>query len=745
LERLAEVMMKTSSVPEGRPDNIELEFYERAGLDAARYVSDTTVREEVLDNGRLVGLYWSGSGQILREVGPGLGEHSILLDSRVHPNEVFELEIDGQLLHNHWDWTAAYERPGSKPGTVEGVIELRHHLRPVSVKAVTRLDGSPILVRWLEITNTGSAPAALANVSPCSGVLWDISLSWNPSVGPGMPSLRLGYLRSENYSEEGDFEWVSLPPENYRVERTRGKNYGPPYFILRNDVTGEFFFLGLAWSGNWFAEFTHKSYVSQAWAPLGSELKTVLSFRTGPVGPAPLRVISPGETVSSPEVHLGPVHGTFDEAIQAWHEHMRGSVIPPRPEGKEMYTIAGHVVEYPGEWILREIDIAAEMGIEAFLVDAGWYGDSFANWVEQRGDWYEGNWLPGGIAGVREYAHAKGMLFGLWMEPEVAGNKSNVARKHPDWLLTTDNGRPVTQYGTMVLNLADPEAARFVEQSVISVIRDLQLDFFKIDYNVRVHEGGQTVRDGFAEHESWRHFETLYRTFDRVRQELPQVALENCAGGGGRNDLGMLSRFHYACESDFAWFPLNIRAINGLSLFLPPEAICYYQDLDPLAHLMTDLDTHMRVALFANVCFVGFGAQDADRTMPYYVKVKRYIELAKSFCYPIMAERPLVYHHTPGIGVSRPAEWCVLEYALCDRTRAYAGVFRLSHNQDDEEPAYYLFRPQSLDLSKDYEVTMDNRQVTFRASGLDLAQTGVQIRLDSALTSELLLFSAACD
>jgi alpha-galactosidase len=157
--------------------------------------------------------------------------------------------------------------------------------------------------------------------------------------------------------------------------------------------------------------------------------------------------------------------------------------------------------------------------------------------------------------------------------------------------------------------------------------------------------------------------------------------------------------------------------------------------------LTADLDTHLRVGLFANVFFVGFGAQDADRTMPYYVKVKRYIELAKSFCYPIIAERPLVYHHTPDIGVSRPAEWCVLEYASCDRTRAYAGVFRLSQNQDHEDPVDYLFRPRSLDPSKAYEVTMDNRQVTFRMSGLDLAQTGVQVRLDSALTSELLLFS----
>ena len=419
---------------------------------------------------------------------------------------------------------------------------------------------------------------------------------------------------------------------------------------------------------------------------------------------------------------------------------MRTSVVPPRPQGKEMYTIVGHVIEYPGEWVLREIDIAREMGIEAFMVDAGWYGDEFLRWPQQRGDWYEGDWLPGGIAGIRDYAHDKGMLFGLWMEPEQVGSKSNLFQEHPDWLLTTDEDRRIGTGPSYALDLGNPEAARFMEEAVMRVIRDFELDFFKIDYNFRVHEGGQTLRDGYLEQESWRHCEVLYRTFDRVRRELPNVALENCAGGGGRNDLGTMSRFHYACESDFSTFPLSIRAINGLSLFLPPEAICYYHNHMLHAHLMADLDTHLRVTLFANTVFVGFGAQDADRSTPYFQKTKRYIDLAKSFCYPIMANRSLVYHHTPGIGVSRPAEWCVLEYASPDHQRGYAGVFKLSGGI--QAPTNYQLRLRGLDRSRSYEVTTDNSGETFVMSGTDLVSSGLPVRLDSALTSELVLYSA---
>jgi alpha-galactosidase len=284
--------------------------------------------------------------------------------------------------------------------------------------------------------------------------------------------------------------------------------------------------------------------------------------------------------------------------------------------------------------------------------------------------------------------------------------------------------------------MANPEVAKYVEESVINVIRGFDLDFFKLDYNVRVLEGGQNLRDGFAEHESWRHYEALWAIFDRVRRELPQVALENCAGGGGRNDLGMMSRFHYCCESDLSVFPFGLRAINAMTLFLPPEAICYYHNHISYAHETADLDTHLRVTLFATPIFVGFGAQDADRSTAYFAKTRRYIELAKTFCRPIMANQPIVYHHTPDIGLLTPTDWCVLEYASQDRSRGYAGIFKLSGGGLPE----FVFRPRGIDRSRVYEVTMDNAGQRFRISGVELANRGLTIRLEAPLTSELVLF-----
>jgi alpha-galactosidase len=224
-----------------------------------------------------------------------------------------------------------------------------------------------------------------------------------------------------------------------------------------------------------------------------------------------------------------------------------------------------------------------------------------------------------------------------------------------------------------------------------------------------------------------------------VHAEYPAVALENCAGGGGRNDLGMMSRFHYCAESDYSSFPRSIRQINGMTLFLPPEAICYYHNHIPMAHQTADLDTHLRVTLFGVPIYVGFGAQNANRSSAYFATTRRYLELAKTFCRPIMANRPVVYHHTPDIGLSAPADWCVLEYAAPDAQRAYAGVFKLS----GAGQADYVFRPRGLALAQDYRVTLDNSQQTFVVSGRELANVGLRVQLDAALTSELLLFEAA--
>jgi len=683
-----------------------------------RFASGMLVLEEAVKDGRYLGLYESPAAQVAREnVVAGLPS----LNTGMFPVNRFALEMDGQSLHDRWAFKGhALEREAG--GHAVSTTTLRHALRPVKVRVRTRLDGTACLARWLEITNTGDKPAALSKVSPMSGVLWHnnfwtidgLAAKFAQHKNCAAP-FSVAYLDAYRAGDEFNLRWVDVTlPEVVFANHTR-QPFGAPYYIARNNISGEVYYIALAWPGGFETRFAYDRH------------NKVFSFETGPYGKAPLRVLDPGETVASPVVHLGMTHADTDASTREWHAHLRASVIPQRKGNKRAYTIGARVVEEPGDWIVREIDIAHEMGLEAFMVDAGWYGDHFSSWPKQRGDWHEGPFLPcGGLAGIRDYCHKKDMLFGVWMEPETISPESKLWKEHPEYRFPD---------WSWEANFSNPAAARHITERIKDLLLGKKLDFAKLDYNNCPPEGIAPLKDGFAENKTWRHFEALLGAYKEVRRENPDIALENCASGGGRADLGMMSVFDYCCESDFSQPPLAIRRINAMTLFLPPEAVVFYYNHMQDAHHLADLETHLRLTLFAMPIFVGFGAQNADRNTVYFQKAREYIELAKGFCRPVLAEGAAVYHHTPYIGMAEPAPFCVLEYGMKDKSQGYCGVFKL-----DNGAATYNLRLRGVNPEQKYEVTFKNSGATVVLNGFELANTGLNITLENANTSELVLY-----
>ncbi len=205
------------------PADASIQFYTADNRPSSLYVSGLTVLEEVLDHGRLARAYWSAPGQVRRENDVATEPK---LDSLRRPLHVFELEIHGQALHNRWEQTESSRRPGGRPGVMEAVVTLKRQLRPVAVNVVTRLDGTAFLARYLEITNTGTVPAALSHVASCAGVLWETNpTQFTPEsiteVNPAFEESKrgkftLGYFASENVGFEGDFISQPLPRETFR-------------------------------------------------------------------------------------------------------------------------------------------------------------------------------------------------------------------------------------------------------------------------------------------------------------------------------------------------------------------------------------------------------------------------------------------------------------------------------------------------------------------------------------------------
>ena len=693
---------------------------------AIHYVSGLSIFHEELIAGRLVGCYFSATGFAERE-----DPHRIHRDWPDGPLVSFALETNGQSLHYGWRFVDVRESPPADRGpSRHSILTLANELREVAVDVHMKTDGTGFFERWLDIANTGNAPLALGSVWPWSGLL--MMASRPGTADRNCPLLSVGYFAEHVWCREGAFAWRDLPPGRFCIDGRLGvSGHGSPFFVLRNERTGEHVIGALAWSANWSVELTRDQL-------RGSDEEPVW-FRIGPSAPPPQRVLAPGERVRTPSVHLGFVLKDLDGSIQAFHEHARRSVLLPRPEQRADridYNGWGYEgQEMSEESLFAEIDVAVDVGAETFIVDAGWYGDKNTDWWNTMGDWEVGNRLPRGLKPVADYARSQGLLFGLWMEPERLGSKSRVRAEHAEWLVRRD-GQPVGA----ALDLANPQAAAWAEQQMIRKIEELELDLFRLDCGPRVREGGYNERHGYMESNLWRHCETLYGILDRLRARFPNLILENCAGGGGRNDLGMLSRFHYTQTSDWHVAPRSLRIVNGLTMALPPERIDRICGVAIDAHRFADLDWQMRSCLFSHMTISGVYPDKKLRIADQVERIRHYVELYKTWMCPFLSTCR-VYHHTPVLPGPDGEGWCILEYVSADRQRAAAGLFRLAGPAAPE----YRLKFRGLDEGKTYSLVFDGAGTIAHASGMALKSEGVTVRLDRPLSSELLLLDANTD
>ncbi len=192
------------------------------------YRTAWAVYEESLIHGRFVSRGWNGAGFVN------------FYDGRIAPKELghhhaFWLEIDGQLLATDWRWGGC--ETAETAGGRHSVVTLTHAVRPVTVRVHTQLDGTAILVRWLEITNTNDRSAALSAAFPISGGL-QRTLRWRaPLDGAGRALYSLGYFENAEWGTEGNFQWHDLPSGVFRFEgRYRRHRHRHPLFVVRNNA-----------------------------------------------------------------------------------------------------------------------------------------------------------------------------------------------------------------------------------------------------------------------------------------------------------------------------------------------------------------------------------------------------------------------------------------------------------------------------------------------------------------------------
>jgi alpha-galactosidase len=441
-------------------------------------------------------------------------------------------------------------------GDIHHIFKTRHqyHNLEVNLNLITSQD-STLVEFWPEITNLDQIPISISRVD---------SLSLNFI---GVPLKVHSYHAQGSCTEFTPVVRELSPGEGYSLESLSGRssNGDHPYFEVKT-MNGIEVAICVGWSGNWVARFEHQS---------DGEYK----FSAGLHDQGFTKVLPQKNKLVAPPVVISFAENDANKNSNQFHETGRKRWYPPTPEGFPP-TEWNHWWPYIDQFIdqetfLANVDVAADLGLEICTLDAGWYGspNRESNWYETRGDWDHVNTdrFPSGVRTLSDYAHDKGLMFGLWCEIEALGKKSQFAANFPQL--------PAIRDGECLgyLCLGNPEARRIALSILERLISEYSCDWIKIDFNIDPGLGcnrtdhGHDFGDGLFEH-----YMGLYEVLEKISEKFPKVLLENCSSGSLRIDLGMAKRTHIAYLSDPDWPEHSLQVAWAALGWLSPERVLHW-------------------------------------------------------------------------------------------------------------------------------------------------------------------------
>ena len=384
---------------------------------------------------------------------------------------------------------------------------------------------------------------------------------------------------SGRHCMERNPERIRLTQSTVTVESKRGmsSHHANPFVILcdhaANENNGDCYGFMLAYSGN------HKEEISKD--QTGS-----VRIMSGIHDEGFCWKLESKEAFQTPEAILTYSAKGFNGLSVRLHRLLRDHVCAPgfidQPLPVLLNSWEACYFDFDTQKLLKLADESVKLGVELFVLDDGWFG-SRTDDHRGLGDWKANeSRLPGGLKYLSQEIHARGLKFGIWVEPEMVNEDSDLYRRHPDWALSDPGRRPVVARNQLVLDMTRQDVRDYLFASISALLEDAQIEYIKWDFNRSISNAWSGMLPADRQGEVMHRFVLgTYELLGRIRESFPEVLIEGCSGGGGRFDAGMLFYCPQIWCSDNTDAYARLFIQRGTSYGYPPAAMGSHVSASP--------------------------------------------------------------------------------------------------------------------------------------------------------------------
>lgn len=476
----------------------------------------------------------------------------------------------------------------------------------------------------------------------------------------------------------------------YSMRGCSSHHYNPFLALKRPQTTefdGEALGFSLVYSGNFLAQAEVDTY-DVTRITLGIHPDT-FSWK-----------LKKGDTFQTPEAVMVYSDEGLNGMSQTYHELYRKRLArgtwrdKPRPILINNWEAT--YFDFTEEKLLNIAEAAKEIGIELFVLDDGWFGKRNDD-HSSLGDWYPNlEKLPEGITGLAKKIEALGMKFGLWFEPEMTNQDSDLYRAHPDWVLATPQRTMSHGRNQLVLDFSKPEVVQAIYEQMEKVLKEAPISYIKWDMNRSISEiyshGADAQEQGTIFH---RYMLGVYRLYEMLTTRFPEILFESCASGGARFDPGMLYYAPQCWTSDDTDAVERMKIQYGTSLVYPVSSMGAHVSAIPNHQALRNvpLDTRANVAYFGTF---GYELDLAQVTEEEREEMKAQVAFMKEY-------RELIQYGT-FYRLASPFEGNVTAWMVVsgDKKQAIVGYYRVLQPVNT---GYQRLKLQGLDRNLAYKVT----------------------------------------